>query len=247
MPGHLERITRHWERLGSEDPLWAVYVAPETRGGRWDLNRFWATGAAEIEHAARLLEQTGLPRRRGLALDFGCGVGRLSRPLSERYERVIGVDVSATMLDEARSLNPNNRIDFVLNRRPDLAFVGDGEADLVYSSLVLQHLPRVAAARYLAEFVRCIAIGGAIVVQVATRPTRSLKGWGFRALPAAATGFVQTRFMGYPAPMRMQAMPDSWMRAQIAAAGGRIVATESDPSYQGHWEYTRYVIARAKR
>ncbi|MEZ0334809.1 MAG: methyltransferase domain-containing protein [Gemmatimonadales bacterium] len=43
------------------------------------------------------------PFRRNIALDFGCGVWRLTRPLSERFQHVIGVDISSSMLDEAAS------------------------------------------------------------------------------------------------------------------------------------------------
>ena len=58
----------------------------------------------------------------GSALDFGCGVGRLSIPLSKRFAKVIGVDIAPTMVELARSFavdRPN--IDFIVNDRPDLA------------------------------------------------------------------------------------------------------------------------------
>ena len=38
---------------------------------------------------------------RRAALDYGCGVGRLTLPLAERCEHVYGVDVSPSMLREA--------------------------------------------------------------------------------------------------------------------------------------------------
>jgi ubiquinone/menaquinone biosynthesis C-methylase UbiE len=239
------RIGRHWERLGAEDPLWAVYVAPGTRGGAWDVERFFATGRDELEQAFAVLEPLGVPAAHGTALDFGCGVGRLSRPLRERFDRVVGVDVSEPMLVQARKLERGaERIEFVLNRREDLSFLPDGEVDLVYSSLVLQHLPKRLAARYLCEFVRVLAPGGAAVVQVATRPTRSVKGWAFRVLPPPVTGLLQRVLLGYPAPMRMQAMSGRWLHKTVRSAGGSVLAEASDPTYQGHWIYTRYVIGR---
>jgi ubiquinone/menaquinone biosynthesis C-methylase UbiE len=246
-PRHdLERISRHWEQLGAQDPLWAVYVAPGTRGGAWDVDEFFATGHDEIERVMRFVEAHGVSAARGTAVDFGCGVGRLSRSLAEHFDRVIGIDVSDSMLAQARELNAGNeRIEFVLNRRDDLSLLPDGSVDLVYSSLVLQHLPRPLAAGYLKEFVRLLTPGGAVVVQVATRPTRSIKGWAFRLLPAPLIGFLQRRVLGYPAPMRMQAMSDRWIRAQVASSRGRVVATEDDPSYRGHWVYTRYLIRGA--
>ena len=38
-----------WETLGREDPLWAVYVAPGTRDGGWELDDFLSTGRSEVE------------------------------------------------------------------------------------------------------------------------------------------------------------------------------------------------------
>jgi ubiquinone/menaquinone biosynthesis C-methylase UbiE len=242
--GGARRTARHWERLGSEDPLWAVYVAPGTRGGRWDRERFEATGRAEVTRVLRRLDELGLPASAGLAVDFGCGVGRLSRPLAARFSRVVGVDVSDAMLAQAKEMSAHDeRIEYVLNRADDLGFLADRTVDLLYSSLVLQHLPRRLAAAYLAEFVRVIKADGVAVVQVATKPiVRSVKGWAFRAFPASLTGLLQRRFLRYPAPMRMQAMSERWVRRHVAHAGGRVVAAERDASYGGHWVYNRYAI-----
>ena len=41
---NLAELARDWTRLGEQDPLWAVYVAPDTRGGGWDVEQFLALG-----------------------------------------------------------------------------------------------------------------------------------------------------------------------------------------------------------
>jgi ubiquinone/menaquinone biosynthesis C-methylase UbiE len=245
MSRRLARLARHWRRLGDRDPLWAVYVAPDTKDGQWQVAAFLRTGREEVN---RVLD--GLPRPpagQQTALDFGCGVGRLSQALAEHFERVIGIDVSAPMLERAAQLarqSPRaDRLEFVLNERVDLAVVSSGTVDLVYSSLVLQHLPRPLAAGYLREFIRVLRPGGLVVVQVATAPTRSVKGWAFRLLPAPLIGLLQRVILRYPAPMRMQAMSDRWFSAVVRAAGGQIIGATEDASYGGHWIYTRYVIA----
>jgi SAM-dependent methyltransferase len=246
MSRHLDRISHNWQQLGAEDPLWAVYVAPGTQGGRWDVESFLATGRAEVGRVLSSLTRLGVPTSRNTALDFGCGVGRLSQPLAQEFDRLISVDVSEAMLNRARELDRSGgNVEFVLSRKPDLGFVPDASVDLVYSSLVLQHLPRSLSGRYLAEFVRVLAPGGVAVVQLATRPTVSVKGWAFRLLPPAFTGWFQRQVLGYPAPMRMQAMSRRWVRRQIVAAGGFILEALDDPTYGGHWIYTRYIICRS--
>ena len=66
------------------------------------MEEFFATGEAEFAHVSRVAETLGRPGRRGRALDFGCGVGRLTRALGERFESAIGVDISAGMVEQAR-------------------------------------------------------------------------------------------------------------------------------------------------
>jgi trans-aconitate methyltransferase len=83
--------------------------------------------------------------RKGVALDYGCGVGRLTRPLSERFQQVIGVDISSAMLEEAR----RNLAD-----RPNVSYElassqSNRPVDFVLSKIVFQHIPPRAALRTL--------------------------------------------------------------------------------------------------
>lgn len=241
----LGELRDDWTRLGAEDPLWAVYVAPGVRGGRWDLDEFFALGAAEVGRALGELGRLGLAPGRGAALDFGCGVGRLSAALAGHFTEVTGVDIAPTMLAEARRLDRSGgRCRFVLNESDDLAFVPDGSVDLVYSSLVLQHMPPRLAERYLREFVRVLADDGVAVFQVAARPRMSFKGLVFRFAPWPVIRWAQRRLLGYPAPMRMTGLRRSAVEKALAPTGARVVGVVTDESYGGHWHYERYYVAR---
>jgi ubiquinone/menaquinone biosynthesis C-methylase UbiE len=161
----LNDVRRDWTTLGAEDPLWAVLVQPGKRGGRWDVEEFLATGRADVEETVRWLGELDLPTRWERALDFGCGVGRLSQALAAHAEEVVAVDIAPPMLDAARRLDRSGgRIRFVLNDAADLSQFPDGHFDLVYSALVLQHLPRPVIDGYLAEFLRVLRPGGIAVV-----------------------------------------------------------------------------------
>ncbi len=239
----LDQLQDDWTRLGQEDPLWAVYVAPGTKGGKWDVEAFFALGRQEVDRALAELEPLGLTPGRRRALDFGCGVGRLSQALAGHVDEVIGIDIAPSMLAKARELDRSQgRVRFVLNQRPDLGDVGSAEVDLVYSSLVLQHMPPELARGYLAEFVRVLAPGGVAIFQVASRPTRSVKGLIFRLAPWPLLRWAQRRVLGYPAPMRMSRMTSDNVRTAIAGTPGRLAAAIDDDSYGGHWHYTRYYV-----
>jgi SAM-dependent methyltransferase len=240
----LGQLQDDWTRLGKEDPLWAVYVAPGTRGGKWDVEAFFDLGRREVDGALAALPGLGLAPGRRRALDFGCGVGRLSQALAAHVDEVTGLDIAPSMLEKARELDRSGgRVQFVLNQKPDLSLIPTGSVDIVYSSLVLQHMPPELARGYLGEFVRVLAPGGVAIFQVASRPTRSVKGLIFRLAPWPLLRWAQQRLLGYPAPMRMSQMTPDDVRAGIAGTPARLAAAIDDDSYGGHWHYTRYYVA----
>jgi SAM-dependent methyltransferase len=239
----LDQLQDDWTRLGAEDPLWAVYVAPGTKGGRWDVERFFALGRREVDDVFAMIHGLGLAPGSGRALDFGCGVGRLSQALAQHVGQVTGVDISPSMLAKARELDTSaGRCVFVLNESTDLSFVPSRSVDVVYSSLVLQHMPKDLAHGYVREFARVLAPGGVAAFQVASRPTLSLKGLAFRVVPGPLLRWAQQRLLGYPAPMRMNAMSRAEVLQALAGTSARLVAAVDDDSYGGHWRYTRYFV-----
>ena len=85
-----------------------------------------------------------------MVLDFGCGVGRLTRVFAQHFERVIGVDISDGMVAKAKKLHalfPNCQ--FLVNQYEDLRIFPDNYFDMVYSGFVLQHIPSKRLIRLL--------------------------------------------------------------------------------------------------
>lgn len=101
-----------------------------------------------IDRAQRRALEPWLPSRPELAaLDLGCGVGRWSQELARRGARVVGVDLSETMLAEARrraeAAGLGGACRFV---RQDLAALdAGGPFAFVLGVTVLQHLVEPAA------------------------------------------------------------------------------------------------------
>ena len=89
--------------------------------------------------------------------------------------------------------------------------------------------------------------GGALAVQVATRPTVSVKGALFRYAPQPLLRFGQQRILGYPAPMRMHQMSTNDFQQAIGRYDGRLLDTVEDTKYGGHWVYHRHFARRAER
>ena len=104
----------------------------------------------------------GLCERTPVAADLGCGTGDLVESLLEKAERVIGIDRSSGMLDEARErFQGDNRVHLRIGELEHLP-ARDGEINLAVISMVLHHLPDPCAA--IAEAARALASGGTLVV-----------------------------------------------------------------------------------
>jgi SAM-dependent methyltransferase len=228
----IRKLQRDWEDLGSIDPLWAILSDDSRRAAGWDLFEFLATGEREIEELLRRAGSFGLPLRRDRALDFGCGVGRLTRALSPAFGEVVGVDISGSMIGHARRINADlENCRFVHNVRPDLATLDDATFDLVYANLVLQHMPgRDAAERYVRELVRVVRPGALLVFQVPGRiplrhrlqPRRRL----YEALRALGLPALALYGRGGLHPVRMIDLPEERTVRAVKAAGGEVLAID---------------------
>jgi len=163
----LKHVQKTYEDYGKIDPLYAVLSRKHGKDNKWDSDEFFATGREEISEALQYLGDLGLEFPRSRALDFGCGAGRLTQALANGFKEVVGVDISYSMVDCAKSYNQHgDRCRFVVNTSDDLALFDDSSFDFVYSNRTLQHIPPEAITRYIAEFFRIMRPGGVALFQV---------------------------------------------------------------------------------
>jgi ubiquinone/menaquinone biosynthesis C-methylase UbiE len=102
-----------------------------------------------------------------LIIDLGCGTGRFTHPLAERFRtRVIGIDPSKRMLDGARKKPGNDCVEFQQAPAEEIP-LNDACADVVFLSMVLHHLKdRTRAAK---ECRRVLREGGRVCIRNSTR------------------------------------------------------------------------------
>ena len=128
-----------WDQHAASDPLWAVLAFPDKRGGRWSLHEFMKSGEREIALLFHRFAELQLPAPTRRALDFGCGVGRLTQALTRRMERVLGADISPVMIDLARRLNRYpDRADYMCTAETSLETLPAESFQCIDSNIVLQ-------------------------------------------------------------------------------------------------------------
>jgi SAM-dependent methyltransferase len=220
----LDDVRRSWDELARKDALWAVLSAPDKRRGRWDAESFFRTGREEVAQVLAEAEGLGLVPGPDLALDFGCGVGRLAQAMGDRFRSVVGVDIAPSMIELAERFNRHgDRCRYVVNDRPDLALFRDGEFDFVYSNIVLQHIPPPIGAGYIREFVRVLRPGGLLVFQVPSR----LVGAGADAPRSPAEGPLPDE--AFRARIRPKArIPDSMRPGEQVTVHVRVTNTSHE-------------------
>ncbi|MEA3189275.1 MAG: hypothetical protein QOD99_3105, partial [Chthoniobacter sp.] len=166
----LRRLQSVWENHAKEDPLWAILTGPDKVGRKWNLTEFLQTGVYEIDSLFETLVLHEIEFDFAAALDFGCGVGRLSQALSRKFQRVSGVDISPTMIETAERLNQyKDNCRYFLNARRDLQLFQDETFSFIYSNIVLQHIAPNLIKQYLAEFSRVLKPHGLLVFHLPSR------------------------------------------------------------------------------
>jgi CubicO group peptidase (beta-lactamase class C family)/SAM-dependent methyltransferase len=167
----LSNIRAGWDHAAREDAMRNIITDTEPPAG-WTRDTFFELGVSEITAVLERLDSLALrvaPHRRATALDFGCGIGRLTQALAAHYGTCTGVDISPEMVRQAREIASAPCV-YLVNATNGLQQFADGAFDLVYCSLVLMHMPPELAAGYVREFIRVLSDGGLAVFQVPDGP-----------------------------------------------------------------------------
>jgi 2-polyprenyl-3-methyl-5-hydroxy-6-metoxy-1,4-benzoquinol methylase len=173
------RAEDDWEALARREPHYAVITDERFLAERLDeeaLQRFFASGEGDVAHLFSLAEgYAGQPLKPEIALDFGCGVGRLTLALAHRAGRVIGVDAAPTMLAIAARHRDTAGLDNV-ELVASLDGIDDSSIDFICSLIVFQHIPVRAGEQILRQLLAHLRPGGVAALHFALhRPGGTLK------------------------------------------------------------------------
>jgi len=192
-----------WDERARRDALFYI-----CRASAESEAEFEASGRRELDEI--VLRGVALPDR-AVAVEIGCGIGRLARALAPRVAKVYAGDLSPEMLARAKVFCGDRPNVELLRIDGNLAGIPSGSADFVYSHLVFQHVPRRKFIRgYVREAHRVLKAGGVFRANVDGRARQwyrrfaadswsgvvfSERGWR-RELESAGFSVVETAGAG---------------------------------------------------
>ena len=251
MPG----VGDAWDRFARQNALGAI-LSRDGQFDDWDLQEFLATGRADCARFLTSLDRVAPAVPKTRALDFGCGVGRISRAMADHFAEVVGVDASESMIEQARILHADcDRCRFLLNREPSLGILPTASFPVVYSRIVLQHIEPAIARKYITELIRVLIPGGVLMFQLPESgtieafenapvagglkriiPRRLVVGWRrlkFRAIASRQADGIE-----------MFGMPRRRVEQIIRRAGGRLLEAIPDSSHGERGTGFEYWVTR---
>jgi ubiquinone/menaquinone biosynthesis C-methylase UbiE len=209
-----------------------------------DTERFVGDPERGREELESLFGRLGADPRGGVCVEVGCGPGRMTAALAERFDRVLAVDVSPEMLARARSAVRRDNVDFRLVSGERLDSVADGSADVLVCYLVLQHLPsRRHVLAYLGEFARVLAPAGQAFVQLPVLD-QGLRARAWRAARGALLPLLGRR-PERSAALRGFRLTEPELERGLEAAG--LAATARDAGPDAPYRWSRDLFLRLER
>ena len=160
---------KHWELLGDQEPYFGVLTDAQFERHNLDeqaMSKFFDSGEQYIDRVVSVVKSHLNPNfNPDRCLDFGCGVGRLVMPMARRFQKVVGVDVAKSMLDESKRNATKygvENVDF-LQSDDSLSRVS-GKFDFIHSYIVFQHIPRERGMKILSRLLDLLDVDGVAVL-----------------------------------------------------------------------------------
>jgi len=155
-----------WNEIAHWFPFYGVLAAERFHPDKMtpdDVEVFYEWGRADVERAVAPYERlTGEKFAPDRALDFGCGLGRMTLAMRKYAREVVGVDVAPRMLEVAREQAGARNVTNVEFR----STLPADPVDWVNSLIVLQHIPPRRGLLILEQLVALLNPGGWFSVQL---------------------------------------------------------------------------------
>ncbi len=162
-------IKKSWEELAIIDPFYAILTRENKFGKRWEKEEFYKTGRIQVDGIFQFLQAKNISVNWESALDYGCGVGRLSEALADSFRNVLGLDFSREMISLANSNKKHSNIEYSVISGDSLSNLESNTLDFTISYITLQHnLPGIQL-KLIKELLRVTKSNGVLIFDIAEK------------------------------------------------------------------------------
>lgn len=151
-----------WESLATEKDMEAKYIYTDG-----DLD-FRESGKRDYENLIKNdihIKQFLKPYNNKVALEIGCGTGRMTEFIAGDFKKVYALDISRTMIEAgARRLSHLKNIEWV--ETDGMHLPKALQVDLIFSYIVFQHCPKWMVESNLESAIKILQNAGIMKIQV---------------------------------------------------------------------------------
>jgi len=168
-----ERIRAAWTHLGAARPHHSVLTADDYLAesiNERSIEQFYESGKVDAAIIDSMLSRHGFSAQAGTCVEYGCGLGRVTFYLAQRFATVHAYDISSNHIALARKRALDHG---VRNVEFHLCEVGVGDqnlqpCDFFFSCIVFQHNPPPIIHAMISSALRSLRPGGVAIFQVPT-------------------------------------------------------------------------------
>jgi len=172
---HVTEMKNLWNHLSRTNRL--GFIAHLLPGAEWNEEEFCLVGDRFVERIMDRFDGYGaFPCAQSTVLEIGCGVGRFSRPLASRFKIVLGYDISAEMIEQARArCAALDNVRLQVNDGTSLDNQAEESVEYCLCAGVFQHITHIdVVMRYIREALRVLVPGGLFLFQFEANRTTTV-------------------------------------------------------------------------
>ena len=156
---------KDWKKYGKNDPYFGVLGEETYRSKNLDpgsRDQFFRSGERYVHFVLDVVRNNLDPAfKPACAIDFGCGVGRVTIPLAAVSDLVVGVDISDEMLSEAqKNCDERGLKNVTFLKSDDRLSRVKGPFNFAHSFIVFQHIRTNRGEQILQRLIDLLQDGG---------------------------------------------------------------------------------------
>jgi SAM-dependent methyltransferase len=166
------KVRAQYAKVGPTEPHFSVVMdSPEAIDSvDANISQFWATGHAQAQDLLQPLEHFGLTELKNkTAVEFGCGIGRLSLGLAGKFKQLHSYDVSDSQITLAKKASVDAGVhNSQFHLSSGNPFSALEPTDFFYSKNTFEHYPPPIIHQFIRNALRSLKSDGLALFQVPT-------------------------------------------------------------------------------